>query len=138
MITERKIYITTNGTEFDEADFFNPQEAKANAERYEAEYQYKRSLIGKELFFRDECLNVCDYVNATFVAVTTKEAIDVLNELCEEWGYYTPWNNCGEAFEAKIGFFMYSDSYNCWVDMDAEIEELKAAKATLIGEKTND
>ena len=134
MITEKKLYITTDGTIFNEDEYVNPAEAKANAERYEAEYLHKRFLIGKELFFRDECLNICNYDDATFVAVTTKEAIDVLNELCEEWGYYAPWENCSEAFEAKTGFFMWSVEGNCWVDMDAEIERIKVAKATLIGE----
>lgn len=134
MITERKIYITTDGSHFDEVDYCTPEDAKADAERYEAEYQRKRSLIGKELFFRDEALNICKYEDANFVAVTTKEAIDVLNELCEEWGYYTPWDNCSDAFEAKTGFFMWSVEGSCWVDMDAEIERINAAKATLMGE----
>lgn len=136
MITERKIYITTDGSHFDEVDYSTPEEAKANAEHYEAEYQHKRSLIGKELFFRDECLNVCKYDDANFVAVTTKEAIDVLEELCEEWGYYTPWGNCSDAFEAKTGFFMWSNDDSCWVDMDMEIEKILAAKAALIGGET--
>lgn len=134
MIAERKIYITTDGIEYNEADYSTPEEAKINAERHEAEYQRKHSIIGKELFFRDENLNTCKYDDANFVAVTTKEAIDVLEELCEEWGYYTPWGNCSEAFEAKTGFFMWSNDGSCWVDMDVEIERLNAAKATLIGE----
>lgn len=134
MITERKIYITTDGEEFNEADYPTPEKAKVSAERHEAEFQRKHSLIGKELFFRDETLNICKYEDANFVAVTTKEAIDVLEELCEEWGYFTPWGNCNEAFEAKTGFFMWSLEGCCWVDMDAEIERIKSAKATLIGE----
>jgi hypothetical protein len=130
MITERKIYITTDGKEYDEADYSTPEEAKAAAEKHEAQY----SFIGKELFFRDEHLNVCDYDDAAFVAVTIEEAIDVLNELCDEWGYYTPWDNCKERFCAKTGFFMYDNKQNCWIDMDMEIEKILAAKATLIGE----
>ena len=136
MITERKIYITTDGEEFDEADYSTPENAKAEAEQHEAEFQRKHSLIGKELFFRDENLNTCKYDDATFVAVTTKEAIDVLEELCEKWGYYTPWGNCSNAFEAKTGFFMWNIDGSCWVDMDAEIEKILAAKAALMGEKT--
>jgi hypothetical protein len=134
MITERKIYITTDGIEFNEGDYPTPEKARADAERHEAEFQRKHSLIGKELFFRDENLNICKYDDATFVAVTTKEAINILEELCEEWGYYTPWGNCSVAFEAKAGFFMWSNDDSCWVDMDAEIERIKTAKATLIGE----
>lgn len=134
MITERRIYITTDGEEFNEIDYSTPEEAKIEAERHEAKYQHKRSLIGKELFFRDEALNICKYEDANFVAVTTKEAIDVLEELCEEWGYFTPWGNCSEAFEAKTGFFMWSNDGSCWVDMDAEIARLNAAKATLTEE----
>ena len=133
MITERKIYITTNGEVFAEEDYSTPEEAKAEAEEYEAEYQRRYSLIGEELFFRDENLNICDYDYARFVAVTTKEAIVVLEELCEEWGYYTPWENCSNAFEAKTGFFMWSNDDNYWVDMDAEIEKILAAKATMVG-----
>ena len=134
MITERKIYITTDGTEFDETDYFTPEEARTNAEHYEAEYQRRHSLIGKELFFRDEDLNICDYDCAKFVAVTTEQAIDALDELCDEWGYNTPWDNCKRAFYAKTGFFMYDYRRAYWVDMDMEIEKIKAAKATLIGE----
>lgn len=134
MITERKIYITTDGTEFDEVDYFTPEEARTNAEHYEAEYQHRYSLIGKELFFRDENLNICEYGHANFIAVTTKEAVIALKELCEDWGYFTPWEQCNEAFEAKTGFFMWSIDRGCWVDMDIEIERIKAAKATLIGE----
>ena len=134
MITERKIYITTDGEEFDEADYSTPEQAKADAEKHEAKYQHRYSFIEKELFFRDEHLNVCDYDDATFVAVTTEEAIGVLNELCDEWGYYTPWDNCKEAFSAKTGFFMYDNNNNYWVDMDMEIEKILAAKATMVGE----
>lgn len=134
MITERKIYTTTDGEEYDEADYSTPEEAKVKAEAHEAEYQHRHSFIGKELFFRDEHLNVCDYDDATFVAVTTKEAIDVLDELCAEWGYYTPWDNCNEAFRAKTGFFMYDDKHSCWIDMDMRIEKINAAKAALVGE----
>jgi hypothetical protein len=134
MITERKIYITTDGIEFDEGDYPTPEKARADAEQHEAEFQRKHSFIGKELFFRDENLNICKYDDATFVAVTTKEAINVLEELCEEWGYYTPWGNCSEAFEAKTGFFMWSNDGGCWVDMDMEIEKILAAKATMVRE----
>lgn len=134
MITERKIYITTDGIEFDEGDYLTPEKARADAEAHEAQYQHRHSFIGKELFFRDEHLNVCDYDDATFVAVTTEEAIDILNELCEEWGYYTPWDNCKDTFSAKTGFFMYNDKHNCWIDMDMEIEKILATKATMVGE----
>jgi len=134
MITERKIYITTDGEEFDEADYPTPEKAKADAEKHEAQSQHRYSFIGKELFFRDEYLNVCDYYDATFVAVTTEEAIGVLNELCDEWGYYTPWDNCKERFCAKTGFFMYDNKQDCWIDMDMEIEKILAAKATLVRE----
>lgn len=130
MMTERKIYTTTDGTQFDEADYPTPEAAKADAERYETKYH----LIEKELFFRDGDLKVCEYEDAKFVSVTTEKAISTLEELCDEWGYYTPWGNCSDAFEAKTGFFIWSDSGNCWVDMDAEIERLNAAKAALIGE----
>lgn len=134
MITERKIYITTDGEEFDEADYSTPEEAKAEAEEYEAQYQHRHSLIGKELFFRDEDLNICDYGEATFVAVTTEEAIDALDELCDEWGYDAPWRRCKRAFCAKTGFFMYNQRQNYWIDMDMEIEKINAAKAALKGE----
>jgi hypothetical protein len=134
MITERKIYITTDGIEFDEGDYPTPEKARADAEQHEAQYQHRYSFIGKELFFRDEHLNVCDYDDAMFVAVTTKEAVDTLNELCEEWGYYTPWDNCKEAFSAKTGFFMYNEEYACWIDMDMEIEKILGIKAILVRE----
>jgi hypothetical protein len=134
MITERKIYITTDGEEYDEAYYSTPEEAKINAERHEAEYQHRRSLIGKELFFRDKNLNICEYEDATFIAITTQEALVALEELCEDWGYLTPWEQCNEAFEAKTGYFMWSNDGDCWVDMDAEIEKILAAKATIVGE----
>jgi hypothetical protein len=132
MITERKIYITTDETEFDEADYSTPEEAKAEAAQYEAEYQHRHSLIGKELFFRDRNLNICDYDNAKFIAVTTEQAIDALDELCDEWGYYTPWGNCNKAFKAKIGFFMYDNREDIWIDMDAEITKMVGARVALI------
>lgn len=135
MITERKIYTTTDGTEFDENDYFTPEEAKTRAEQHEAEYQHKRSLIGKDLIFRDAKFHSCRYDGATFVAILTDEAIDVLQELCDDEGYYTPWDDCNDAFEAKTGFFMYDDNNNYWVDMDMEIEKILAAKATMVGEK---
>ena len=134
MITERKIYITTDGSRFDEVNYSTPEEAKAEAEEYEARYQHRYSFIGKELFFRDEHLNVCDYDDATFVAVTTEKAIGVLNELCDEWDYYTPWDNCKERFCAKTGFFMYDNKQDCWIDIDMEIEKILAAKAIMVGE----
>ena len=134
MITERKIYITTDGSRFDEVNYSTPEEAKAEAEEYEAQYQHRYSLIGKELFFRDEHLNVCNYDNATFVAILTDEAIDVLQELCDDESYYTPWDNCNDIFEAKTGFFMYDDNNNYWIDIDMEIEKMLAAKAALMGE----
>lgn len=133
MIKERKIYITTDETEFDEADYLTPEEAKADAEQYEAAYQHRHFLIGKELFFRDKNLNMCDYGYAIFVAVTTQQAIDALDELCNEWGYFAPWNNCKRAFRAKTGFFMYDDKHDYWIDMDMEIEKILAAKAALMG-----
>lgn len=132
MMTERKIYTTTDGVEFDEEDYSNPEEAKADAEQYEAEYQHRHSLVGKELFFRDENLNICDYDEAIFVAVTTKQAIDALDELCDEWGYDAPWRNCKRTFYAKTGFFMYNQRKDYWIDMDAEIEKMLAAKAALV------
>lgn len=134
MITERKIYITTDETEFDEADYSTPEGAKADAEQYEAEYQHRHFLIGKELFFRDKDLNICEYGDAIFVAVTTKQAINALDALCNEWGYFAPWNNCKRAFRAKTGFFMYDDKHDYWIDMDMEIEKINAAKAALMGE----
>lgn len=134
MITERKIYIATDGKKFDEADYSTPEEAKANAEHYEAEYQHKRSLIGKDLIFQDTKFHSCRYGSATFVAVLTDEAIDVLQELCDDEGYYTPWDDCNDIFEAKTGFFMYDDNNEYWVDMDMEIEKILAAKAALMGE----
>lgn len=134
MITERKIYITTDGEEYDEADYSTPEEAKAAAEQYEKEYQHRHSLIGKELFFCDENLNICGYRDAIFVAVTTKQAIDALDELCDEWGYDAPWSDCKRTFYAKTGFFMYDHKQDCWIDMDMEIEKMLAAKAALIGE----
>ena len=136
MITERKIYITTDGEVFEEADYSTPEEAKAEAERHEAEYQHKRSLIDKDLIFRDTKFHPCRYDEATFVAILTDEAIDVLQELCDYEGYYTPWDNCNDIFEAKTGFFMYDDNNNYWVDMDMEIEKILAAKAALVGGET--
>lgn len=134
MITERKIYITTDGAKFDEADYSTPEEAKTSAEHHEAECQHRYSLIGKELLFRDDDLNICTYDDAHFVAVTTKEAIIALEELCEEWGYYTPWGNCNEAFTAKTGCFMWDYDSDGWIDIEMEIEKLQKAKATLMGE----
>lgn len=134
MITERKIYITTDGEVFDEADYATPEEAKAEAEEHEAKYQNRYSLIGKELFFRNDNLKICDYEFANFVAVTTDEAVEALDDLCDEWGYYAPWDNCKRAFSAKTGFFMYDDKLDCWIDMDKEIEKITAAKAALMRE----
>lgn len=135
MITERKIYITTDGEVFAEEDYSTPENAKAEAEQHEAEYQHKRSLIGKDLIFHDTKFHSCRYDNATFVAILTDEAIDVLQELCDDEGYYTPWDNCNDIFEAKTGFFMYDDNNNYWIDIDMEIEKMLAAKAALKGEK---
>lgn len=135
MITEKKLYITTDGTIFNEDEYANPAEAKANAERYEAEYQNRYSLIGKALFFRDENLNICDYHNADFVAVLTEEAIEALNVVCRIDGYLAPWDDCNDTFKAKTGCFRYDYNEEQWVDMNMEIEKLLAAKAALIGEE---
>ena len=126
---EKVLYIADDGREFED---------EKECLTYERDKAYRAVINNNELHMWDadgnpETAETIETIS--FVKFDTLRACDYFEEVCNEYGIYTPWNNGADHYEKAPNTMYYWDYCNDeWVDFTYELHKVKQ-RAKIFGYK---